>query len=190
VIFDGVPISDLPESRVRRVRRRFQAVFQDPGRSLDPCLRVATIVAEPLVAHGMGNFRERRARVADLLEQVSLPAAAAERLPRAFSGGERQRIAIARALATGPDLLILDEPTSSLDVSVQAQILDLMAGLRRTHDLALVWISHDLEVVQEVCERVAVMHRGSIVEEGPTAQILEHPDHPYTRALIAAAPRL
>jgi ABC-type glutathione transport system ATPase component len=188
VRFAGRPISDLPDARVRPLRREFQAVFQDPSTSLDPCLRVGTIVAEPLVAHSIGGPAERRKRVVKLLHQVGLPANAADQRPREFSGGERQRVAIARALATGPKLLILDEPTSSLDVSVQAQIVDLMGGLRRTRELALIWISHDLEVVRDVCERVAVMCEGQFVEEGPIARVLERPEHPYTRALLDAAP--
>jgi ABC-type microcin C transport system duplicated ATPase subunit YejF len=190
VRFDGQTISDLPEARVRPLRRNLQAVFQDPGASLDPCLRVGTIIEEPLVAHSIGSASERRQCVAELLGQVDLPAASADQHPKEFSGGERQRIAIARALATGPQLLILDEPTSSLDVSVQAQILDLMAELRRTHELALVWISHDLEVVRNVCERVAVMFEGVFVEQGPTARVLDRPEHPYTRALLDAAPHI
>jgi peptide/nickel transport system ATP-binding protein len=188
VRFEGQPISDLPEARVRPMRRRFQAVFQDPSTSLDPCLRVGTIVAEPLVANSIGDASHRRQRVAELLDQVGLPSASAKKYPREFSGGERQRIAIARALATRPQLLILDEPTSSLDVSVQAQILDLMARLRQVNDLALVWISHDLEVVRDVCEGVAVMRDGRFVEEGPTDRVLDRPEHPYTRALLDAAP--
>jgi ABC-type microcin C transport system duplicated ATPase subunit YejF len=190
VRFEGQPISELPESQVRPLRQHFQAVFQDPSTSLDPCLRVGTIVAEPLVAHSIGTASKRRQRVAELLDQVGLPSDAVDHHPKEFSGGERQRIAIARALATSPQLLILDEPTSSLDVSVQAQILDLMADLRQAHELALVWISHDLEVVRDVCEGVAVMRDGRFVEEGPTARVLDTPEHPYTRALLDAAPRI
>lgn len=190
VRFEGHPISKWPESRVRPLRQRFQAVFQDPSLSLDPCLRVRTIIAEPLVAHDIGRPVDHRNRVAELLDQVGLPTAAADQYPREFSGGERQRIAIARALATDPRLLILDEPVSSLDVSVQAQILDLIAGLRQQHELAMVLISHDLEVIREVCDRIAVMHCGRIVEEGPTAEIFEHPQHPYTRALLEAGPHI
>jgi peptide/nickel transport system ATP-binding protein len=187
VRFDGHPISTWPEARVRPLRQRFQAVFQDPSLSLDPCLRIGTIIAEPLVAHAIGGKAERRKRVAELLDQVGLPAAAADRHPVEFSGGERQRVAIARALATRPQLLILDEPVSSLDVSVQAQILDLISELRRQHEIAVVLISHDLEVIREVCERVAVMHRGTIVEDGPTTRIFEDPRHQYTSALVEAA---
>jgi ABC-type glutathione transport system ATPase component len=188
VFFDGTPISTLSESKIRPLRRRFQAVFQDPGLSLDPCLKVGTIIAEPLVAHAVGEIAEHRKRVGKLLGQVGLARDAANRYPRAFSGGERQRIAIARALATDPELLILDEPVSSLDTTVQAQILDLICDLRKRHDLAMVLISHDLEVVRDVCERVAVMKEGIFVEEGPTSQVLESPEHPYTRALLEAHP--
>jgi peptide/nickel transport system ATP-binding protein len=186
VHFDGHLISGVGESRIRPLRRRFQAVFQDPGLSLDPCLTVATIVAEPLAAHGIGSKTDRRVRVADLLAQVGLPSDASNRTPRAFSGGERQRIAIARALATGPELLILDEPVSSLDLSVQAQILALIADLRSMHELAIVLISHDIGVVRHACERLAVMREGSFIEFGRTKDILNSPSHPYTRALLDA----
>jgi peptide/nickel transport system ATP-binding protein len=190
VSFEGRAISELPESQVRPLRERFQAVFQDPSTSLDPCLRIRTIIAEPLVAHGIGNAAERLRRVAELIDQVGLPRAAIDRFPKDFSGGERQRIAIARALATRPRLLVLDEPVSSLDVSVQAQILDLIEELRQDNDLALILISHDLEVVRDVCERIAVMKDGAFVEEGPTAQVLDEPERSYTRALLDAAPHV
>jgi peptide/nickel transport system ATP-binding protein len=186
VRFDGIPISDLPEARIQPLRRRFQAVFQDPSASLNPCLRVGVIVAEPLVAHAVGSSADRRGRVIELLAQVGLTPDAVDRFPRAFSGGERQRIAIARALATEPELLILDEPVSSLDVTVQAQILDLIDDLRNRRGLAMVLISHDLEVVRDVCDRVAVMKDGLIVETGDTAHVLERPQHEYTRALLEA----
>jgi peptide/nickel transport system ATP-binding protein len=189
VYFDGHPISGVPENRVRPLRRHFQAVFQDPTSSLDPRLRVATIVAEPLVAHRIAGLSERRRRVRELLALVGLPADAESRFPSAFSGGERQRISIARALAPGPRLLILDEPVSSLDVSVQVQILDLIGELRRRLGLSLVMISHDLEVVRSICERVAVMRSGQFVESGPTEEVLTSPAHPYTKELLDAAPK-
>ncbi len=189
VVFDGTPISDLPESVVRPLRRHFQAVFQDPSTSLDPCLTTGKIISEPLDAHQIGTISERRKRVADMLEQVGLAVDAMRQYPESFSGGERQRIAIARALAPGPRLLVLDEPVSSLDASTQAQILDLVSVLRNRHGLALILISHDLRVVRRVCERVCVMHRGKIVETGPTDRVLHDPDHPYTKELLAASPR-
>jgi peptide/nickel transport system ATP-binding protein len=186
VLFDGHPISDLPEHRVRPQRRRFQAVFQDPIASLDPRLKVKTIISEPLIAHGIGSAAERRRRVEELLAQVGLPAAAAGSYPGAFSGGERQRIAIARALAPQPELLILDEPVSNLDLSVQAQILDLLAELRRRLGLTVLLVAHDLAVVRELADRVGVMHRGVIVEEGATDAVFGAAEHPYTRTLLAA----
>ena len=188
--FDGHPISELAPARVRPLRRRFQAVFQDPIGSLDPRLKVASIVAEPLVAHRIGTPRERRDRVLRLLESVGLPEESARRYPGAFSGGERQRIAIARALAPEPELLILDEPVSALDVTVQTRILRLLDELRERLHLTLVLISHDLRVVRRITERVGVMYRGSVVEEGPSDAVLSHPAHPYTRALLASAPRI
>ena len=190
VRFAGQPLSRLPAARVRPLRRRLQAVFQDPSTSLNPRLRVSTIVAEALVAHDLGNRLARRRRVVEVLGLVGLTADAADRLPDEFSGGERQRIAIARALAPAPDLLVLDEPVSSLDVVVQAQILDLLASLRDQLGLTVLLVSHQLEVVRWMCDRVLVMAAGAIVEEGPTAAVLDRPAHPASRALRAAAPFL
>lgn len=187
VRFRGRLISGVPEAEVRPLRRFFQAVFQDPSTSLDPCLKVGTIVAEPLAAHRIGSAGERRRRVRELLERVGLPGDAADRFPDEFSGGERQRIGIARAIAPEPELLILDEPLSSLDASVQARILDLIADLRAQLGLSMVMISHDFGVIRELCERVIVMHRGEVVDEGPTAGVFRNPRHDVTRQLVEAA---
>jgi peptide/nickel transport system ATP-binding protein len=186
VRFEGRTISGLSESRLRPLRRGFQAVFQDPGSSLDPCLDVGAIVAEPLDAHRIGDRAERRQRVRNLLAQVGLPPDCAEARPRQLSGGERQRVAIARALAVSPRLLILDEPVTSVDRPVQGQILELIADLRRRHDLSIILVSHDLQVVRRVCERLAVMQGGRFVDEGPTEDLVQQPRHECTRALLAA----
>jgi peptide/nickel transport system ATP-binding protein len=187
VCFQGHPISRWPEHRIRPLRRSFQAVFQDPTLSLDPCLDVATIISEPLVAHGIGSAADRLARVRSLLELVGLDPGGAHLPAAAFSGGERQRIAIARALAPSPELVLLDEPVSSLDRPVQTQILDLIGELRARRRLTLVLVSHDLAVIRASCDRLLVMDHGRVVEEGPTPQIFETPAHPSTRELLAAA---
>ncbi|MDF2709384.1 ATP-binding cassette domain-containing protein [Nonomuraea muscovyensis] len=184
--FDGQEITGLPERRLAFLRRSLQIVFQDPMSSLDPRMRVRDIVAEPLVALG----RPTGGRVAELLEEVGLPASAADRYPHQFSGGQRQRIAIARALATRPTVLVADEPVSALDVSVRGQILNLLADLVDEHGLTLVFVSHDLSVVRHVCETVAVMNGGEIVESGPVDDVWARPGHPYTRALLEAVPTL
>jgi len=189
VRFDGVPLLRLRARAWRPLRRRIQLVFQDPAASLDPRLRVGAIVAEPLAIHRMLPRAARSARVAELLGQVGLVPAFAERWPHQLSGGERQRVGIARALATEPELLLLDEPVSSLDVSVQAQILNLLADLRERKGLAYLLIAHHLGVVRQLADRVAVLFAGRLVEEAPAERLFAAPLHPYTRALLAAAPR-
>ncbi|MFZ5872635.1 MAG: ATP-binding cassette domain-containing protein [Actinomycetota bacterium] len=184
---EGRRVSGLPEKRLRHLRETLQLVFQDPMSSLDPRMRVRDIVAEPLVAQGHGNDR---ARVVELLEAVGLRAEAADRYPHQFSGGQRQRISIARALAPRPRIIVADEPVSALDVSVRAQVLNLIADLVDDLHLTLVLVSHDLSVVRHVCDRVAVMHDGRVVETGPVEEVYERPQHPYTRRLVAAVPTL
>ena len=187
IVFDGQDVTVIPERRLRDFRRAVQVVFQDPYSSLNPRLTVRDIVGEPLRNFG-ATRRAATARVGELLDTVGLPAAYMSRYPHAFSGGQRQRIGIARALALGPRLLVCDEAVSSLDVSVQAQILNLLADLQRQLGLALLFISHNLAVVRHVSHRVAVMYLGRLVEVAPEAALFEHPRHPYTRALLAAVP--
>jgi oligopeptide/dipeptide ABC transporter ATP-binding protein len=189
VRFDGTPIESLDRAGRHDLRRRLQVVFQDAEGSLDPRLRVCTSIVEPLSALGLGTPRERRARLAELLDLVGLAPETAERRPASLSGGERQRASIARALAPRPEVLLLDEPVSSLDVSVQRRILDLLGHLATRLDVSLLLISHDLGPVEALCDRVAVMLRGRIVETGPTPRVLAAPAHPYTRLLLRCAPR-
>lgn len=184
---EGTDISRPPERRLGFLREQLQLVFQDPMGSLDPRMKVRDIIAEPLVAQGK---RDTLPRVLELLEAVGLQAEAADRYPHQFSGGQRQRISIARALAPDPHILVADEPVSALDVSVRAQVLNLIAALVDRLSLTLVFVSHDLSVIRHVCDRVAVMSHGEVVEVGPTDQIYDDPQHPYTRQLVAAAPRL
>jgi oligopeptide/dipeptide ABC transporter ATP-binding protein len=172
------------------MRRRMQLVFQNPDSSLDPRRRIGAQIIDGMVIHGLVPPAERHARAVDLLEQVGLSPSHMERFPHEFSGGQRQRIAIARALATDPDLLVADEPVSALDVSVQAQVLALLADLRSRLGLGLLFISHDLSVVRSLCDRVIVLYLGRIMEEGPAAAVLDNPRHPYTRALLSAVPSL
>ena len=191
VLIDGQDPNTLGKAALRRLRRAVQMVFQDPLGSLDPRWPVWRIVAEPLAGLAPEVPRtDRRARVIDALAAVGLGKDALDRYPHQFSGGQRQRIAIARALVTDPDIVVADEPVSALDVSVQAQVLNLFLELRRRRGLALLFISHDLDVVRHVTERVMVMDRGRVVEAGPTAEVLAHPAHPHTAALMAAVPRL
>jgi len=186
IVVDGQDLAQAGPAALRRLRRRMQLVFQDPYSSLDPRRRVGAQIADGLAIHGL----PRAGRVAALLDQVGLPAAHAGRFPHEFSGGQRQRIAIARALATGPDLLVADEPVSALDVSVQAQVLTLLADLRTRLRLSLLFISHDLPVVRSLCDRVAVLYLGRVMEEGPSDAVFRTPLHPYTQALLSAAPSL
>jgi peptide/nickel transport system ATP-binding protein len=187
VMVEGRDITNLSERKLRFLRERLQLVFQDPMGSLDPRMRVGELIAEPLVAQGHGNNRER---VGELLEAVGLRRDAVGRYPHQFSGGQRQRISIARALAPSPQILVADEPVSALDVSVRAQVLNLIADLVDELSLTLVFVSHDLTVVRHDCDRIAVIYQGEIVETGPTEAIYEDPQHPYTRKLIAAVPTL
>jgi ABC-type oligopeptide transport system ATPase subunit len=187
VVHRGGAVSDQPEKALRAFRRDVQIVFQDPMSSLDPRMRVHDILAEPLRALGLGA---EKTRVPELLDAVGLPGGVASRYPREFSGGQRQRIAIARALGPNPAVLVADEPVSALDVSVRAQILNLLKRLRREFNLTLVFISHDMAVVRHLCDEIAVLYRGHIVETGGTDQIYTAPAHEYTRTLLAAVPTL
>ncbi len=188
VSFEGRDLTTLSASELRMARRDIQIVFQDPYASLDPRMTVARIVEEPLRINGVGRPSERRAAVAELLDLVGLRPEAADRYPHEFSGGQRQRIGIARALALRPKLLVCDEPVSALDVSIQAQILNLLKDLQETLGLTYLFIAHDLAVVRSMSDEIAVMHHGRIVEMGPAASVYDDPQDEYTRALLAAVP--
>jgi oligopeptide/dipeptide ABC transporter ATP-binding protein len=187
VAFLGQDIAAMPVSRFRPLRSRLQMVFQEPFASLNPRMRVGRIVEEPLLLAGEGDARRRRERCLEALSLVGLPPSAGTGFPHQFSAGEQQRIGIARAIATRPDLVVLDEPTSALDVSVRAEILALLDDLRRKLNLAYLFISHDLAAVQRVCQRVAIMYLGRIVETGATDELFAQPKHPYSRALLSSA---
>ncbi len=186
--FDGQELVGMAPADLRRLRRRMQLIFQDPYASLDPRMRVRQIVGEGLAIHRLANGAERDRRVASLLEKMGLGPEAMERYPHEFSGGQRQRIGIARALAVGPELVIADEPISSLDVSIQAQIVNLLVDLQRELGLTYIFIAHDLKIVEYVSTRVAVMYLGKIVELADAAELYRAPRHPYTQALLSAVP--
>jgi peptide/nickel transport system ATP-binding protein len=187
--FEGQDISQLPERHLRVLRRNAQMIFQDPYASLNPRLRVREIVGEALDAHRLASGTRRTERIGELLETVGLQTAHMSRFPHEFSGGQRQRIGIARALAVEPKLIVADEPVSALDVSVQAQVINLLQDLRQRFGLAMLFISHDLDVVELMCDRIAVLYLGRVMEIGSSDDISKRPRHPYTRALLAASPK-
>lgn len=189
VTFDGTDVFSASGSTLRRLRREMQIIFQDPAGSLNPRMRIANIIGEPLRVHKLVTGQDAlRERVESLLERCGMPRAAADRYPHEFSGGQRQRIGIARALALEPRFIVCDEPTSALDVSIQSQILNLLADLRDEFKLSYLFISHDMAVIQHICDRVAVMYKGKIVEAGTREEVIDNPTHQYTRALLSAVP--
>jgi peptide/nickel transport system ATP-binding protein len=188
IVFDGRDISKLNDREMRPLRRRMQMVFQDPFASLNPRHSVGRIVGEPLRSHGLANRRESAGRVSELLSIVGLPQDAAGRYPHEFSGGQRQRIGLARAIALNPDFIVADEPVSALDVSIQAQIINLFEQLQEEFELTYLFIAHDLAVVRHISDRIAVMYLGWIVEVSPAAELYENPLHPYTISLLSAVP--
>ncbi|HWV21995.1 MAG TPA: ABC transporter ATP-binding protein [Devosia sp.] len=188
IAFRGRDLSALSASDLRRERRHMQMIFQDPFGSLNPRMSVRETLVEPQFVHGIGTAAEQLKVAERLLAEVSLPRAALDRYLHEFSGGQRQRIAIARALSTNPDLIVADEPVSALDVSVQAQVLNLMRDLQDRHGTTMLFISHDLRVVQFMCDEIGVMYLGEIVEQGPRDRIYNAPAHPYTKALLASVP--
>ncbi|MGD0181986.1 MAG: ATP-binding cassette domain-containing protein [Terriglobales bacterium] len=190
IMFEGRDLLAAGHAEMRRLRRDMQIIFQDPFGSLDPRMRVEDVISEPLIVHERTDASARRARVAELLRAVGLDQSALRRFPHEFSGGQRQRIGIARALALRPKFIVADEPVSALDVSVGAQIVNLMAQLQREFGLTYLFISHSMPVVRYLATRIAVMYRGQVVEVGTTEQITERPNHRYTRSLLEATPEV
>ena len=188
VIFDGTNILELPKKEMRRFRKRMQIIFQDPYASLNPREKVRTVIGHALALHSIGTPESRRERAAELVEQVGLSPDQLDRFPHEFSGGQRQRVGIARALAVNPDFLVADEPVSALDVSIQAQVINLLSDLKDQLDLTMLFIAHDLAVVEHICDRVAVMYLGKIMELAPSSSLYNNPNHPYTEALLSAVP--
>ena len=188
VIFDGTNILELPKKEMRRFRKRMQIIFQDPYASLNPREKVRTVIGHALALHSIGTPESRRERAAELVEQVGLSPDQLDRFPHEFSGGQRQRVGIARALAVNPDFLVADEPVSALDVSIQAQVINLLSDLKDQLDLTMLFIAHDLAVVEHICDRVAVMYLGKIMEIAPSSSLYNNPNHPYTEALLSAVP--
>ncbi len=188
--FNGKNFLDLSGSELRKSRKNIQMIFQDPYASLDPRMTVGQVIEQPFVIHGILNRQEREARVKELLELVGLRASHVNRYPHEFSGGQRQRISIARAIALNPELIICDEPVSALDVSIQAQILNLLEDLQEKLKLTYIFISHDLSVIEHVCDRIAVMYLGKIVEIATRDELYANPQHPYTKALLGSIPTI
>jgi len=189
VLYKGVNLFELSNSKMRSLRKELQIIFQDPVGSLNPRMRIGKIVGEPMEVHKIASGKNLQKRVGELLVKCGLWAEAADRYPHEFSGGQRQRIGIARALALNPNLIVCDEPTSALDVSVQSQILNLLADLQDEFGLSYLFISHDMAVVHHLCDRIAVMYQGKIVEQGTRDEIINNPQHPYTQKLLSAVPK-
>ena len=190
VLFNGKPAIKRNAAMRKEFGRSVSVVFQDPSTALNPRMTIQDILVDPLTVHGIGNKASRLAKVAELLSLVGLPQSAAEVTPSQVSGGQRQRVAIARALALGPDIIVADEPTSALDVSVRAQVLNLLSDLKKELNLGMVFISHDIQTVRYVSDRIAVMYFGQIVEQGSAEQIFDNPSNDYTKKLLGAAPSL